>query len=258
MKLEKIEEGDYILLYYDSRRKWIIKASANEKFHTHKGIIDLKDIIGLSYGDGINSTLGYGFWILKPIFCDFLSIFKRPTQIIYPKDAGLIILRLGIVPGKKIIEAGTGSGSLTALIAQLVKPNGHVYTYDINKKFLKTAKKNLRRVDAFDYVTFVNSDARKGFDESDADGVMIDLADPWNVVTHAYDSLKSGCSIASFSPTINQVEKMVVSLKENGFINIETIECFLREMHIEEGKSRPISRMISHTGYLTFARKINN
>ncbi len=258
MILEKIEEGDLILLYYDSRRKWIIKAVANEKFHTHKGIIDLKDIVGLSYGDCIKSTLGYEFWILKPNFCDLLSIFKRPTQIIYPKDAGLIVLKLGIVPGKKIIEAGTGSGSLTALIAQIVKPNGHVYTYDINKKFLETAKKNLRRVDAYDYVTFVNSDARKGFDESDVDGVIIDLADPWNVVTHAYDSLKSGYPIGSFSPTINQVEKMAVSLKENGFINIETIECFLREMHIEEGKSRPISRMIAHTGYLTFARKINH
>ena len=62
--------------------------------------------------------------------------------------------------------------------------------------------------------------------------------------------------MASFSPTINQVEKTVTALKENGFISMESIETLLREIHVEEGKTRPLSRMISHTGYLTFARKI--
>lgn len=255
--MEKIKEGDYVLLYCDSKRKWVIQVSSNERFHTHKGIIDLKDVVGQSYGDCIDSTLKNKFWIIKPNFCDFISVFKRPTQIIYPKDAGLIILKLGITPGKKIIEAGTGSGSLTAIMAQMVKPDGHVFTYDMSNKFLEAAKRNISKINASDYVTFINSDARKGFGKSDCDAVVLDLADPWNVVPHAYNSLKGGCTMASFSPTINQVEKTTISLRENGFISVESCECFLREMHIEEGKSRPISRMIGHTGYLTFARKIN-
>lgn len=40
---------------------------------------------------------------------------KRDTQIIYPKDAGYILLRLDIFPGKKVGEAGTGSGGLTLI-----------------------------------------------------------------------------------------------------------------------------------------------
>jgi tRNA (adenine57-N1/adenine58-N1)-methyltransferase len=141
-------------------------------------------------------------------------------------------------------------------MAQIVKPNGHIYTYDINKKFLSAAKKNVKKANANDVVKFINKDAREGFKQLNVDAVMLDLADPWNVVPYAYNSLKGGNPLASFSPTINQVEKTVSALKENGFINIESIECFMREMHIEEGRSRPISRMIAHTGYLTFANKI--
>jgi len=254
--LEKIDKGAQILLYFDNRRKWLVSVIEDKQFHTHKGILDLEKIIGLGYGESIESSLGYKFWILKPNSCDILSAFNRPTQIIYPKDAGLIILKLGITSGKKIIEAGTGSGSLTSIMAQIVKPNGLIYTYDINKKFLSIAKKNVKKANAINYVKFVNEDAREGFKQSNVDAVMLDLADPWNVVPCAYNSLKGGNPLASFSPTINQVEKTVSALKENGFINIESIECFMREMHIEKGRSRPMSRMIAHTGYITFANKI--
>ena len=254
--MEKIKNGDYILLYFDNRRKWLINVDKNKKFHTHKGIVDLERIIGLSYGEFVESSLGYRFWILVPSICNFLSAFERPTQIIYPKDAGLIILKLGIASGKRIIEAGTGSGSLTAIMAQLVKPNGHLYTYDINSRFLNFAKRNVRKTNAIDFVTFENLDAKEGFKESDVDAIMIDLADPWNIIPGAYNSLKGGSPLGSFSPTINQVEKTVLALRSNCFINTESIECLVREMHIEKGKSRPTSRMIAHTGYLTFANKI--
>jgi tRNA (adenine57-N1/adenine58-N1)-methyltransferase len=254
--LDKIKEGDYVLLYFDNRREWLLKASKEKEFHTHKGMVPIREVIGKSYGERIQSALGYDFWLLKPNSCDFLSIFKRLTQIIYPKDAGLIILKLGISPGRKVIETGTGSGALTALMANLVKPEGHIYTYDMNERFLNSAKKNIRKLKVDNYVTFKNLDAREGFDEKDVDAIVIDVADPWRVVPHAYESLKGGCSIASFSPTINQVEKTVTALNENGFISMESIEILLREIHVEEGKTRPLSRMISHTGYLTFARKI--
>jgi len=254
--LEKIKEGDYVLLYFDNRRKWLVKANKEKEFHTHKGMVPIRDIIDKSYGERIQSALGYDFWLLKPNSCDFLSIFRRMTQIIYPKDAGLIIVKLGMCPGKKVTEVGTDSGGRTTLMANLVKPDGHIYTYDMNEMFLNSAKKDIRKLKVDNYVTFKNLDAREGFDKKDVDAIVIDVADPWRVVPHAYESLKGGCSIASFSPTINQVEKTVTALKENDFIDMESIEILLRGIHVEEGKTRPLSRMISHTGYITFARKI--
>jgi tRNA A58 N-methylase Trm61 len=42
---------------------------------------------------------------------------KRNTQILYPKDIGYILITLGIGPGCRVIEAGTGSGGLTQALA---------------------------------------------------------------------------------------------------------------------------------------------
>jgi hypothetical protein len=40
------------------------------------------------------------------------------------------------------------------------------------------------------------------------------------------------------------------------FANIQSLECLLREIRAEEGKTRPATVMTGHTGYLTFANKI--
>jgi tRNA (adenine57-N1/adenine58-N1)-methyltransferase len=61
--------------------------------------------------------------------------------------------------------------------------------------------------------------------------------------------------MVSFSPTIDQVVKTVETLKENGFIDVRTVECLTREMRVERGKTRPQTLMTGHTGYITFARK---
>ena len=67
--------------------------------------------------------------------------------------------------------------------------------------------------------------------------------------------MRLGGSIASVSPTVNQVEKFVIELINHKFIDIETYEVLIRKMEVREGKTRPSMRMIGHTTYLTFARK---
>ena len=60
----------------------------------------------------------------------------------------------------------------------------------------------------------------------------------------------------SFSPTIDQVVKTTEALRETGFVFIETVECLMRTMQVERGKTRPNTMMTGHTGYITHARKI--
>jgi tRNA (adenine57-N1/adenine58-N1)-methyltransferase len=81
------------------------------------------------------------------------------------------------------------------------------------------------------------------------------LAVPWLVIPHAYAALKPSGTVVSFSPTIDQVVKATEALKENGFICIETIECLMRGMQVERGKTRPQTLMTGHSGYITYARK---
>jgi tRNA (adenine57-N1/adenine58-N1)-methyltransferase len=243
------------MLYFDERRKWVLKAEIGREFHTDKGIVKLGDLLGKRFGEAISSSLGYSFKILRPTTFDLVMNVARPTQIMYPKDIGLIILKLGLSCGSRVIEAGTGSGAMTIAAASVVKPHGHIFTYEANPEFARIAKQNLMRAGLISYVTIKNKDARTGFDESEVDAVIIDLGDPWDVIPSAYASLAGGAPLVSFSPTINQVERTVISLRENNFVNVSTVEVILRPLRVEPGRTRPTTTMIGHTGYLTFAQK---
>jgi tRNA (adenine57-N1/adenine58-N1)-methyltransferase len=233
----------------------MVKAEAGKDFHTHKGFIRFSDIIGKEYGSTVLSSLGVEFVVLKPLLRDYIMKSARQTQINYPKDIALIIIFSGIGPESQVVEAGTGTGALTMSLAFYVQPKGKIHSYEIREEFTAIAQKNLKRAGLIDYVELKNKDITAGIDETDVDSVILDLAVPWLVVPHAYNALKPCGTIVSFSPTIDQVVKTAEALRENGFVDIETIECLMRGMQVERGKTRPHTLMTGHTGYITYARK---
>lgn len=253
---EKINEGDDILLSFGTHKTYLVKTETGKNFHTHKGFVKFDDIIGMQYGDSVESSLKIRFIVMKPLLRDYIMKCARQTQINYPKDIALIIMFSGIGPGSRVVEAGTGTGALTTAIAHYVKPNGIVHSYDIREEFQKTAQKNLRRARLDHLVELKLKDVTQGIDETNVDSVVLDLAIPWLVVPHAYTVLKPCGTLVSFSPTIDQVVKTVETLRENSFTDVETVECIMRGMQIERGKTRPQTLMTGHTGYITFGRKI--
>jgi tRNA (adenine57-N1/adenine58-N1)-methyltransferase len=250
-----IAEGDDIFLYLDRRRTYLVRVEAGKSFHTHKGYIQLGDLIGKEYGTRITSSMGIEFVALKPNLRDQIFKVKRRTQISYPKDIALIIMFSGIGPGSRVVEAGTGTGALTTALAHYVKPTGRIYTYEVRPEFREMAIKNLERAEVSEYVESKNEDVVEGIDEEEVDAVILDMATPWLVVPHAYSALKGSGVLVSFSPTMDQIVKTVEALKENGFVDIETVETLMRFMQVERGKTRPQTLMTGHTGYITFARK---
>ncbi len=234
----------------------MIRVQAGQTFHTHKGYIKFDDIIGKSYGSTFKSSLGVNFTVLKPQLTDYILKSQRNTQIIYAKDAALIVMFSGIGPGSKVVESGTGTGALTTALAYYVEPTGKVYSYDIREEGQKTAEKNLTRAGLSDFVELKLKDVVTGIDEREVDAVILDLAVPWLVVPQAYEALKPSGTIVSFSPTIDQVVKTVEALREHSFACIETVECIMRGMQVERGKTRPQTLMTGHTGYITHARKV--
>jgi tRNA (adenine57-N1/adenine58-N1)-methyltransferase len=236
----------------------MIKVESGKAFHTHKGFIKFDDIIGREYGAIVQSSIGCNFIVLKPLLQDFIMKSARQTQINYPKDIALMVMFSGIGPGSRVVEAGTGTAALTTALAHYIQPKGKVYSYEIRSEFEKVAQKNLMKAGLADYVKLKNIDITTGIDEKEVDSVVLDMAVPWMVVPHAQIALKPGGTLVSFSPTIDQVVKTVEALNENGFANIETIECLMRGMQVERGKTRPHTLMTGHTGYITFARKANH
>jgi tRNA (adenine57-N1/adenine58-N1)-methyltransferase len=233
----------------------MVKVEAGKSFHTHKGFIKLDDLIGKEFGAAVQSSLGIEFTALKPSLTDYIMKSSRKTQITYPKDAALIVMFSGIGPGSRVVESGTGTGALTMALAHYVKPKGKVYSYELREEFQKNAEKNLKRANLLDFVELKSGDVTAGIEERDVDAVILDLAVPWLVVPHAYEALKPSGTIVSFSPTIDQVVKTTEALKENNFVFIETVECLMRGMQVERGKTRPHTMMTGHTGYITHARK---
>ena len=253
---EKIQSGDYALIYLDARRTYMLKVEAGQTFHTHKGFIKFDELIGKEYGEPIKSSLGVMFTTLKPQLTDYIMKSSRNTQIVYPKDAAAIVMFSGIGPGSRVVESGTGTASLTSALAHYVGPTGKVYTYELRDEFQKNAAKNLQRSKLIERVEMKSGDVTLGIEERDVDAVILDLATPWLVIPHAYEALKPSGTLVSFSPTIDQVVKTTEALRENNFVFIETIELMMRAMQVERGKTRPQTLMTGHTGYITHARKI--
>mgnify|MGYP000232780588 CR=1 FL=1 len=252
---ERIKEGDDVLLFLDNRRSYLVNVKRDKILHTHRGFIKIEDLIDKEFGIHVKSSMGVDFIALKPSIKDYIFKVSRRTQIIYPKDIALIILFSNIQPGSFVVEAGTGAGALTIALANYVKPSGRVYSYEIRSEFLDIARKNLKRAGALEYVELKNKDITQGIDEKNVDAVILDMATPWLVVPYAYKALKGSGFFTSFSPTIDQVVKTVEELKANDFTNIETIECLVRRIRVEKGKTRPETLMTGHTGYIVFARK---
>ncbi len=263
MNPELIKENDLIFLILDQKRRWLVQVKSGGTFHTHKGIIEFNDIIGKHFGSVVFSkpyeTQGYKFFVLKPLSSDYILHMSRKTQIIYPEDAGLILLYSGIGPGSLIIEAGCGSGALTCILGNIVRPNGHIHSYDINEKSIKRAKLNIKKAELDDVVTIQYGDIlNDDLKHNNVDAVVLDLTTPWNAIEKINNYLKYSGTVTSFSPTIEQVKKTVKAMKNHNFIEVNTYELIKRKIQVKENATRPEGRMIGHTGYLTFGRKIED
>ena len=255
MKDNLVKENDFVLFYLSPRKKWLIQVSPGKQVHTHAGYIEVEEVIGKEYGQSVMTNTNQEIYLLYPRLNDFIFKSKRATQILYPKDMAIIASWADLSNGKKVVEAGTGSGSLSCFIANLIRPEGRLYTYDVREESHEIAKKNIEKAGLSEFVTLKIKDAKLGLEEKDMDVAILDLGDPWTLIKTMKGCLRPGGILASVSPTINQVEKVVIELQNEGFLEIETLEILMREMEVREGKTRPAMRMVGHTTYLTFARK---
>jgi tRNA (adenine57-N1/adenine58-N1)-methyltransferase len=176
----------------------------------------------------------------------------------YPKDIGYILLKLNIMPGSRVVEAGTGSGGLALALARAVGATGRVYSYEVRPDILRLAEKNLQAVGLAVNVEFVLDDIAQGFGETDVDAVFLDVRRPWLYLSQVDSSLKDSGFFGAILPTANQVSELVRALEaEQTFGYIEVEELMLRPYKAVPNRLRPADRMVAHTGYLIFARKVS-
>ncbi|MCS7126758.1 MAG: tRNA (adenine-N1)-methyltransferase [Aigarchaeota archaeon] len=253
--MELIREGDRVLFLTEKGKRYLVEVVRGKRFHTSEGYIDLEQLIGERFGCKIRSNTGSIWTVFKPTILDEVLHFTRLTQIVYPKDLGYIILIGNVRCGLRVVEAGTGSGALTTILASCVAPEGKVYSYDIEEKYLENARKNLEKLGLIKYVELKHGNIEEGVDEREVDLFILDLPEPWKAVSTAYEALKDSGIFISISPTIEQVVETVEELRLKGFGDVSTVEILLREMRVKKGMTRPVHLMHAHTCYITSARK---
>lgn len=249
-----IQKGDTVSLVDEKQHVYLINTNDSTDKFKGVGVFNPKDLINKKYG----SELIIGsktFFLFPSSIPDALTGLKRKAQIILPKDSAQIIIQCSITPGKTVLEAGIGSGSLTTVLASIVGQTGQVISYDNRQDFIDHAEKNLITTQLIDRVIIKHKDVTQGISETNIDAVILDIPNPWDAVEHAYNALCPGGYLCTYSPLISQVEQSVKEIRKHSFTMIKTIEIIEREMIVGENGTRPSFNMLGHTGYLTFARK---
>ena len=222
----------------------------DKELHTSYGLITSKE---LKKKKGIVKTnIGKEFYIFPASFVDRFRRLKRAAQIITPKDAGVIIAETGVNSKSKVVEAGGGSAGLTCMLANIV---GKLTTYEIRKPFVKVINENVKNF-GFSNVTIKNKDVYLGIAEKNLDLIVLDLLDPKNVLDHAAKSLKPGGFLVVYLPSITQVTTFLKKARKNDFIVMKILETIQRKWKIEGRIARPEFRMLGHTGFLSFLRRV--
>ena len=246
--------GDLVLLWSPKKGdSYLVRLTEGANQSTHLGHMKHDDLVGLSYGDPVSTSTGQAFFILKPSIGDYMRRIRRQTQIVFPKEAGYILLHLSIFPGATGVACGSGSGSLTVLLANMVGTGGRVVSYDRRPDFSALAKANCERWGVEDRVEFKVRDIEDGFDETGADAVFLDVQAPEEYLSQVRRTLAPGRQLGLIVPTTNQLVKLIPALEAESFVNIEILEIFMRRYKATAARLRPEDVMVGHTGFLAFA-----
>jgi tRNA (adenine57-N1/adenine58-N1)-methyltransferase len=248
---------DLVLLLGKDGKRFIVRLTPGESLHTHRGFIKHDDMLGQPFGTQLTSQLGYPFYLLRPSIHDLIMNVRRESQIIYPKESGYVLLKMNILPGSRVIEAGTGSGAMTIALARGVMPSGRVYSYDRRQDMIDLATRNLSRVGVLDLVDLKCQGIAEGFDEKEVDALFMDVREPQLYVGRVKEALAPGSFFGALVPTTNQVSALLEELELRGFVDLEVSEMLLRHYKTVAARLRPEDRMVAHTGYLVFARPLS-
>lgn len=251
--------GEACLLFDAKGRRYLIELIPGRSFHSHRGVLAHDDIIGALEGSSLETTNGTFLTIVRPRLADYVLKMSRGANVLYPKDAAALMVWADIGPGMTVLEAGTGSGGLTMLLARAVGPTGRVVSVERRPDHAKLARS---RISGFfgsvpDWVELRLGEVGDAVEEVGPERIVLDVPEPWELVAAAAEHLPGGGGFACYVPNVPQVETVRAAIEEAGrFIEVSTFEVMMRDWSVKGRTVRPSHRMVGHTGFITVARKV--
>jgi tRNA (adenine57-N1/adenine58-N1)-methyltransferase len=251
--------GDRVQLTDQKGKIYSITITPGKEWHTHKGWIVHDDLIGLPEGSVVSTSAGLKFTAFIPLLTDYVLSMPRGATIVYPKDAALIVGFADIFPGARVLEAGVGSGALTLSLLRAVGPSGAVHSVERREEFAANATSNIENYFGgrpANWSLAIGSVQEQEFDH-EFDRVILDMLAPWECVEMAAKVLRPGGVFMAYVATTTQLSATAEALKDDGhFTEPESFESMVRGWHHEGLAVRPQQRMIGHTGFLIFSRRM--
>ena len=255
--------GDKVQLTDPKGRLHTIGLQTGGQFHTHRGIVEHDELIGAPEGVVVKSSGGTAYLAVRPLLSDFVLSMPRGAQVIYPKDAALIVGLADVFPGARVVEAGAGSGALTCSLLRAVGDDGRLWSYERRDDFAAVARKNVEgffggphpawELTVGDLVESLQADP----DVRDVDRVVLDMLAPWEVFDEVSRVLVPGGVVCCYVATTTQLSRVVEALREHGtFTEPWSMEALVRTWHTEGLAVRPDHRMVGHTAFLAFSRRL--
>jgi tRNA (adenine57-N1/adenine58-N1)-methyltransferase len=255
----ELREGELVLLVDKVGRRHRVRLKAGERHSLHSGLILHDDLIGRPEGVIVTTQMGARLLAVRPTFAEQVTGRVRQAQPIYPKDLGAILVAADIHPGAHVVEAGTGTGALTLALLRAVGPAGSVVSYEQREEFLEAARRAIAETlgELPANLTLKLGDVYLGIEERDLDRVLLDLPEPWQAVPGARLALRPGGIVFAHCPNVSQVQRFFDCLREvRGFGMLEAFEVLQRGWTVRGRSMRPSHRMVAHTGFLCFARRL--
>src|SRR6185503_3808457 len=95
--------GDLVQLLDHEGRYFLLRLTPGGRLETHRGILTHDSLIGLPYGSKALTHLGKSFYLFTPSIHDLVVEAKRQSQILFPKDLGIILMKLNVGPGMTVL-----------------------------------------------------------------------------------------------------------------------------------------------------------
>ena len=246
----------YKIISLSKKKEYIIKDTTKD-FIFDLGVLKKEDINSNENLIKIN-----GISYLKIIQNDYdkTNYLKRSAQIITKKDIGYILIRSSINSSSNILEAGSGSASLTIWFSRFCK---FVKTFEIEKNHFDICKKNIEDFKC-DNVEILNEDLYNFLKTNNSkkdlfDLIFLDMLDCEKVFDYNLDILKKGQYICMYIPNITKIVEVFKKIKnrEKEFFIEEISEITLREWKIGEKVTHPKNKKeIDFTSFLVFIKKL--
>lgn len=259
MSDRNFQYGDRVQLTDAKGKLYSITLTAGAEWHTHKGMLKHDELVGIPEGSIVVTNGELKFQAFRPLLADYVLSMPRGATIIYPKDAAMILGVADIKPGVRVLEAGVGSGALSISILRAIGENGFLHSVEIRDDFAKISEKNVSSYfgqKPANWKLSVGALQEQQL-ENNYDRIVLDMLAPWECMDVASNALVPGGVFMSYVATTTQLSRIAEAIKESGnFTEPESSETIVRGWHHEGLAVRPQHRMIGHTGFLVFARRM--